>query len=84
MVLQALAELGARRPDPEPAAVLLGAAQVARQRIGLTLPVGEQRIADETEATLRHRISDPRFSELVAQGAAMTLDDAADFAAAQV
>jgi predicted ATPase/class 3 adenylate cyclase len=84
MVLQALAELGARLPDPEPAAVLLGAAQVARQRIGLTLPVGEQRIADETEATLRHRISDPRFSELVAQGAAMTLDDAADFAAAQI
>lgn len=80
LVLQALGELGARGHDPEAAAVLLGAAQAARQRMGLGVPLREQRIAEEAEASLRGRIGDDRFEELTARGAAMTLEEAAELA----
>jgi tetratricopeptide (TPR) repeat protein len=79
LILQALGELQARAGGAEDAAVLVGAAEAARRRMGLRLPAREAELAEETATRIRERIGGERFGELASQGASMTLEEAAAY-----
>ncbi|MDP2624274.1 MAG: tetratricopeptide repeat protein [Actinomycetota bacterium] len=81
LILQALGELQARAGDAEDAAVLVGAAEAARRRMGLRLPAREAELAEEAATRIRDRIGNERFGELASQGASLTLEEAAAYLA---
>lgn len=79
LILQALGELQARTGDAENAAVLVGAAEATRRRMGLRLPAREAELAEEAATRIRDRIGNERFGELASRGASLTLEEAAGY-----
>jgi predicted ATPase/DNA-binding SARP family transcriptional activator len=81
LALEGLACVAAARRQPGRTAVLLGAAESLRSRSGTPLPAREradvERAADAAAAALGAQA----FSELMDQGRAMSVEEAADYAA---
>ncbi|HSM02963.1 MAG TPA: tetratricopeptide repeat protein [Acidimicrobiia bacterium] len=80
LVLQAVAEMVAEWGDPEKAATLFGAAEGARERMGLVLAPQEQRAAHAARDRLVERLGRERFDEMAEHGRAMSLDEASKVA----
>src|SRR5262249_54093303 len=67
----------------ERAARLFGAAETLRERIGAALPVSEQLELDQNVSALRASLGDGAMTPKWAEGQAMTLDLAIEYALAQ-
>jgi len=65
---------------PERAAVLFGATEAARAELGSAITPGDQRFRDRALAQLREQLGETRLSIGLAEGAAMTLDEAIEYA----
>jgi non-specific serine/threonine protein kinase len=79
VALEALGVLACETGDGEQAAVLLGAAQGARGRIGLELAPPEQRKSEDAWASLRAVLGAEGTEELAERGRAMTVPQAAAY-----
>lgn len=65
---------------PERAALLLGAAEAALSGLGGARQPGDVHEHEAVVQRVRAALSDRRFAELTAQGARMSLEEAADLA----
>ena len=74
--LECIAALNTARRRPERAAVLLGAAQAARDALETPLEPFERQLHEETLSELNTELGGSRLVELLAEGAALTLEDA--------
>jgi len=74
--LEALGGLASTQRKDERAGRLLGAAQALRESLGIPLPPEEQEAADRQRADLQAAMGAARFSAALAQGAALTLEQA--------
>jgi tetratricopeptide (TPR) repeat protein len=80
IAIEALGQLAVDAGEPERAAVLLGAAEGIRTRIGLEPAPPERRAAEAARARLGRTLGDERMDEVTARGRAMSTDEAADYA----
>ena len=74
--LDTAAAIAAQRGDARRAAILAGAAGAARDRTGGSLPPVEQRLRDETVATVAAALGAEAFTTALAEGAAFQQDEA--------
>ncbi|HXF61753.1 MAG TPA: tetratricopeptide repeat protein [Caldilineaceae bacterium] len=81
-LLEDLGSLAALQGDAEPALVLIGAAGSLRRAIGAPLPPADQAKLDETIAPAQAMLGEENAAKATAQGAALSLDQALDFALA--
>ena len=77
-----LAGVSASQDQPERAARLLGAAEVLRGAIDYSLPLPDRTDYEHSLTLVRAALSDAAFGETWAQGRAMTLEQAVEFALA--
>jgi len=80
--LYGLAAVSACQGQPERAARLLGAAESLREAIDYSLPLPDQTDYERSLASVRAALSDAAFAETWAEGRAMTLKRAVEFALA--
>jgi len=78
--LLVFASIGARRQETETAVRLLGAARGLCTRSGFSLTSPEAELAWETEDALRRAAEPTRFEAALAEGEAMSLDEAVEYA----
>src|SRR5579884_3387347 len=78
-VLEAFAGLAAHTGKPEPAAVLWGAAEALREKIGSPTP-HEREIYDHDVAEARRTLGEVAFSASWEMGRCMTLEQAIEYA----
>ncbi len=74
--LDTAAAIAAHAGDARRAAILAGAAGAARERTGGSLPPLEQRLRDETVATVAAALGAEEFTTALAEGAAFQPDEA--------
>jgi phage portal protein BeeE len=72
--------LVARRDDAEVGARLVGASDVLRERVGLTLTGAEAELHQETMRKLQQALGEERYESVRAEGQSMSLDDAVEYA----
>jgi len=82
--LECVAALDTARRRPERAAVLLGAAQAARDALETPLEPFERRLHEETLSELSTELGGSRLVELMAEGATLTLEDAVEHARSSI
>ena len=80
--LYGLAAVSACQGQPERAARLLGAAESLREAVDYSLPLPDQTDYERCLALVRAALSDAAFAETWAEGRAMTLERAVEFALA--
>jgi predicted ATPase len=78
--LERCAWIAADVHQPQRAAHLMGAAEAARERIGWPFPPGEKPLSDRHLAQVRAALNSEDFTAAWAEGRAMTLDQAIDYA----
>ncbi len=78
--LEALGRLAAREGDGAPAARLLGAAAALRESLGAPLPPADLPRVEHSLTVARGQLGDAAFSRALAEGRAMTPDDAVAYA----
>jgi predicted ATPase/DNA-binding SARP family transcriptional activator/DNA-binding CsgD family transcriptional regulator len=78
--LEAMASLAACRDDATHAARLWGAAEAAREVSAIALPPGDRKLHEPHLATARSRLGDEAWAAALAEGHAMTLEEAAEYA----
>jgi tetratricopeptide (TPR) repeat protein len=81
--LERCAWIAADTHQPQRAARLFGAAEVARERIGAPLPPGDKPMYDRHLARARADLDELAFDAAWVEGRAMTLDEAVEFALAE-
>jgi hypothetical protein len=79
-LIEALTELALATAETDPgfAARLLGAADAAYEARGIVRPGPEAERFDELRGRLRAALGEPGYSEAVAAGASLTLDEAVE------
>ncbi len=83
-VFESLAWVARVRGDPARAARLLGAAQAIRERLGLRLPETDRRAVEAERTALGATLGGDAFAAARAEGAAMPLEQAIEYALAAV
>ncbi len=78
--LEAMASLAAALGEATRAAHLWGAAEAAREVTGIALPPGERALHEPYLAAARSRLGEEAWEEARAEGRAMSLDQAAEYA----
>lgn len=78
--LERCAWIAADMRQPQRTARLFGAAEAARERIGTPLPLGDKPLYDRHLAQARADLDSDGFDKAWAEGQAMTIDEAVDFA----
>ena len=82
--LFAFARLSARQKNVEQAARLWGAEQRLREEIGLTIPPAGQEDYEKQVSALREALGDEAFSVAWAEGRALTMEQAIEYALKEV
>jgi DNA-binding CsgD family transcriptional regulator len=82
--LEGMASLNGARGETPRAARLWGAAEAARELTGIALPPGELELHEGHLATARAQLGETAWEEAVAEGRAMSLDEAAEYALGKV
>lgn len=77
LMVQALADLETNAGSFERAAVLLGAAEAARSRVGVGLPGRDRTALERSTRILRQQLGDFRLGELTSRGSELSLEEAA-------
>ena len=80
--LEALAAVASAGDDPTAAALLLGAAEALRERLGLVAGAPEQERADRTLATVRDTLDGTAFAAAHGAGRALDFNEAIERALA--
>lgn len=75
-VLENFGKIAAAEGDPACGARLHGAAEILRERLGLRLSNAERPMYDAALAVIRGQLPEPAFTEVWAQGRALTADAA--------
>ena len=81
--LACLASLLGLQGQPQRAARLMGASEALLESMGVKLQPNEQRLYDQGVAMVREQLGDETFNALRAEGQAMTLDQAIEYALSQ-
>jgi DNA-binding CsgD family transcriptional regulator len=79
-ILEAMASLAGARGELTRAARLWGAAQAAREVTEITLSPGERALHEPHLSAARSRLGDEAWAAMLAEGRAMSLDRAAEYA----
>jgi predicted ATPase/DNA-binding SARP family transcriptional activator/DNA-binding CsgD family transcriptional regulator len=79
-ILEGMASLAGTRGEATRAARLWGAAEAAREVTAITLPPGDRRLHEPYLAAARSRQGDAAWEEMLIEGRAMSLDQAAGYA----
>jgi predicted ATPase/DNA-binding CsgD family transcriptional regulator len=82
ITLDGLARTAAARGQPARATRLFGAAEAARERIGTLVDAPERPVYDTAVAGVRARLGETAFTAAWAEGRAMSLEQAMDYALA--
>ena len=80
MTLALLGSVAARRGDPEAGATVLGATAAAWERMSLVPTGAEEVLYHETVDELRATLGQDRYDAAFAEGQAMELEDAIEYA----
>ncbi len=80
--IEGLAIIASAQGNPERAARLFGVAEAARETFGITMPRPERGDHERFGATTRERLGDAAFATAWAEGRAMTLEQAIEYALA--
>ena len=78
MCLAAVAGLAAAEGQPDSAARLFGAAECARQTVGITMDGADRVAHDAYVALVRSQLDEQAFASAWAEGRGMNLDQAAN------
>jgi DNA-binding CsgD family transcriptional regulator/tetratricopeptide (TPR) repeat protein len=81
--LEAMATLAGTLGEAPRAAHLWGAAQAAREATGIALPPGERALHEPYLASARSQLGEEAWGAALAEGQAMSLEEAAQYALAQ-
>ncbi len=80
--LDGLADVALAREFPERAARMFGAAEALRESLGAALPLTDQLELDENVSAVRSQLGKEAFTSVWAEGRAMTLEQAVEYALA--
>jgi len=79
-ILEGMASLAGARGEATRAARLWGAAEAAREVTDIALPPGDRALHEPYLADVRSRLGEVAWDEALAEGRAMSLDQAAEYA----